>query len=303
MKSMDQMLRMMERDDTKVRLMSEECEDRDRDYVRQSELAVEEYDLNDPDLYELVTIEAEDGVSLEGRLYRMGSGRGAVLAMHGYHSGGLREMARFVPMYLKLGLDFLIISQRCHEGSGGTSITFGVREKGDCLRWCRFLTERYEGLPILLHGLSMGAATVLLAAGDASLPSSVRAVIADSPYTSIYDQTEHLMRDVAKPIRKLALAYLKRAAKRRFGFSLDTAAPIRVVRGIRIPVLFIHGTEDRLVPFTMGEALYETCGAPYKRQLAVEGADHVRSYLREPEQYEACVSTFLEESGFFGDKC
>lgn len=299
MKSMDQMLRMMERDDTKARQTSESCEERDREYVRQSEICMEEYELNDPDQYELVTIEAEDGVSLEGRLYRADSGNGVVLAMHGYHSGGLREMARFVPMYQRLGLDFLIISQRCHEGSGGTAITFGVREKGDCLYWCRFLASRYEGLPILLHGLSMGASTVLLAAGDASLPTSVRGVIADSPYTSIYDQTEHLMRDRAKPIRKLALAYLKRGAKRRYGFSLDTAAPIRTVRSIRIPTLFVHGTADRLVPFAMGEALYEACRAPHKKLLAVEGADHVRSYLREPERYEACVSTFLEESGFF----
>ena len=65
------------------------------------------------------------------------------------------------------------------------------------------------------------------------------------------------------------------------------------------PVLIIHGTADRLVPFAMGEALYEACRAPHKKLLAVEGADHVRSYLREPERYEACVSTFLEESGFF----
>lgn len=299
MKSMDQMLRMMERDDSKARLRSDECEDRDRDYVRQSENCVEQYDLNDPDTYELVTIEAEDGVSLEGRLYRMGSGKGVVLAMHGYHSGGMREMARFVPMYMDLGLDFLIISQRCHEGSGGTTITFGVREKEDCLRWCRFLSERYEGLPILLHGLSMGAATVLLAAGDSALPASVKGVIADSPYTSIYDQTEHLMMDYSKPIRFLALTYLKRATKRRYGFSLKTAAPIRVVRKIRIPALFVHGTNDRLVPFAMGKALFETCGAPYKKQLVIEGAGHVRSYLEEPERYEDCVSSFLEDSGFF----
>ena len=247
---------------------------------------------------QMLEIRSHDGLCLRGRLYRVKEyNKKVVIAFHGYHASGINDMARFVNMYSRMGCDFLIISQRAHELSDGKYISFGVNEQQDGIGWCRKIIELYgEDVQILIHGLSMGAATVLMMTGNASLPENVKACIADSPYDDFYLEADHVFKDkvASEQVRKAMLVNMNLFTKTLIGFRMEEAAPIQAVRVAKIPVLFIHGTGDDFVPCEMGQRLYEACTAQ-KEQFLVEGAAHVCSYSEAPEAYEERVSDFCRK--------
>ena len=244
---------------------------------------------------QIVEIRAHDGVCLRGRLYRVKENNDKVaLCCHGYHASGIVDMARFVNMYSRFGCDFLIISQRTHEMSDGKYITFGCNEHRDGIAWCEKIRELYpEDVQILLHGLSMGAASVLMMAGSSALPDNVKVCVADSPYEDFYLEADHVLQATVpyEKVRQVMLANLSLFAEKLCGFRLKDVSPIKAVRHARVPVLFIHGTGDSLVPCGMGKRLYEACSSQ-KDQLLIQGAAHVCAYSEAPEEYEARFMDF-----------
>jgi fermentation-respiration switch protein FrsA (DUF1100 family) len=78
------------------------------------------------------------------------------------------------------------------------------------------------------------------------------------------------------------------------GFSFDDLEPVVSVKNSRVPMLFIHGAEDKLVPPYMVQDIYEACGSEYKDILVVESADHAQSYKVDKEQFEAKLDALLE---------
>ena len=246
----------------------------------------------------VVEIRSHDGLGLRGRLYRVKENNDKVaLLVHGYHASGMNDMARFVHMYTRLGYDFLIISQRAHEMSDGKYISFGVNEHRDGIGWCEKIRELYgNNVRIVIHGLSMGAATVLMMSGSAMLPPQVKACVADSPYDDMYLEADHVIQAkiTSEKVRKVLLENMSLLTNAVIGFRLQEAAPIQSVKHARIPILFIHGTGDDFVPCEMGQRLYEACSGE-KEQFLVKGAAHVCSYTEAPEEYEKHVSTFFKK--------
>jgi len=247
---------------------------------------------------EMLEIHSQEGFCLRGRLYRVKEyNKKVVIAFHGFHASGINDMARFVNMYTHLGCDFLIISQRAHELSDGKYITFGVNEQTDGIRWCRKIQEIYgEDVQILIHGLSMGAATVLMMAGNSALPQNVKACIADSPYDDFYLEADHVYGEkiFSEQLRKVMLKNMNLFTQTLAGFRLQDAAPINAVKNAKIPVLFIHGTADDFVPCEMGQRLYDVCPGE-KEQFLVEGAAHVCSFTEAPEAYEEHFLAFCRK--------
>lgn len=134
--------------------------------------------------FEDVYIRSHDGLRLRGRYYETSPGAPVQILFHGYRSNAVRDFSGGLRLALNSGCNALLVDQRAHGGSEGKHLGFGVLERRDCLDWIEYVNKRCgSGVPIVLVGVSMGAATVLMAAG-LELPDNVVGVIADCGYTS-----------------------------------------------------------------------------------------------------------------------
>lgn len=249
---------------------------------------------------ESVVIQARDGTPLHawylappGGQSSGSAGRAAILA-HGYSSEG-RHMGGFARFYSEvLGYAVLLPDARAHGQSGGRYIGFGWPDRLDYLEWISWLEKRTgPEARILLHGVSMGGATVMMVDGE-SLPSSVKAIVEDCGYTSVEEELGYQMSRLyhlpAWPLVPLTSGLTKILV----GWSFREASALEQVKKSVKPILFIHGEADEFVPFSMQFRLYEACPAP-KEILVVPGAGHGLSYDTDPIAYEARVRLFAEK--------
>lgn len=247
---------------------------------------------------EEIYIESNDGVILHGRFYEGKFGAPLVIAFHGFRSSSIRDLSGGMEFYLKHGLSLLLVDQRACGKSGGSSITFGIKERYDCLAWAKYADERLEGdAAIFLSGISMGAATVLMAS-ELDLPASVKGIIADCPYSSPEDILVKVggeMHFPALPSRIL----LRSSARVLGGFGLNEASAERAVANTKVPILLLHGEEDDFVPPTMSEAIAKAAKEGMAELHTFPGAAHGFSYLSDRERYQNIVGAFiLKNSGY-----
>lgn len=288
----DRFLKESGRDDTKLRLTPDNASDYYLATTVQYFKAKEELESHP---FEELNIR-NGKIILFGRLYRTKENNDKViLAMHGYHSGGMMDMARFHKLYEELGYDYLIISQRAHEKSTGKFISFGRYEKEDGLCWVEKIKEMYgENVQIVLHGVSMGAATVLMMASHEKLPSQVKKVIADCSYTSMKEQMDFLSRDKSQLFRDVTQGLFDFCSRLFAKYRLDEDTNVlKQVGKAKIPGLIIHGEEDDYVPAEDAKRIYEAYGGR-KQILLVPEAGHARSYVVNPEMYDRKVRAFME---------
>lgn len=114
---------------------------------------------------EKVKLTSFDGLELAALYLPVERPRGTVIAFHGYRSLATIDFALEVEFLHRLGYDVLLPYQRSHGESQGKYITYGVKERFDCQRWARYAARRWGDRPLFLMGISMGAATVLMASG------------------------------------------------------------------------------------------------------------------------------------------
>ena len=240
--------------------------------------------------YESVSIQSYDGLRLNGRYYHTRDGAPLAILVHGYRGTPSRDFCGGAEMCFGMGFNVLLIEHRAHCNSEGHTISFGVNERFDCLAWCRWAAERFH-CPILLSGISMGAASVLMAS-ELDLPENVRGIVADCPYSSPSEIIRKVGADQGFPV---ALTYpLARLGARVFGeFHLEDSAAIDAVRHTRVPILLIHGEADTFVPCDMGRAI--AAANPEKVEMhTFPGAWHGASYLVDPERYTQLVRDFWQ---------
>lgn len=243
--------------------------------------------------YEPVQIRAEDGKQLFGRYYHKKHGAPVQIQFHGYRGSAMRDFCGGAQLALKMGHNVLLVDQRAHGKSQGSTITFGVRERLDCRSWCRYARRRFgPRRPLILAGVSMGAATVLMAS-ELKLPETVRAILADCPYSSQKSIIAKVAGEMGLPAGPSVVACTAGAAI--YGhFRLGQISPVEAVRRTKIPILLLHGEDDRFVPCRMSREIYDAC-ASEKRLETFPGAAHGMSYLSDPERYERVVGEFLAE--------
>lgn len=243
---------------------------------------------------EEIRIPAYDGVSLRARYYHLRDGAPLQIEMHGYRGAAVRDFCGGHALARELGMNVLAVDQRAHGESGGKVITFGIRERLDCQSWAQYAFLRFgPETPIYLAGVSMGAATVLMASA-LKLPHTVRGIIADSPYT----EPEAIIRKVISKDAHLpagALLPLLRFGARLFGrFDLRGASALEAVGRTEIPILLIHGEDDRFVPCDMSRELAAACAGPHGLET-FPGAGHGLSYIVDPERYKKAVEEFMRQ--------
>jgi len=244
--------------------------------------------------YKTVEITAHDGIRLTGHLHLVENPKRTVIAVHGWRSSWAREFGLIADFLYENGCNVLYIEQRAHGASDGEYIGFGLLERYDLLEWIDWVNEQnFSAFPIYLFGRSMGAATVLMTAGE-NLPENVHGVIADSGYTLPHDEWKYVAENNLHYHYKLMEKYVDKLAMERIGFSSDEYSSVQAMQDCKTPVLFIHGTDDTFVPIEMTYENYKTCAAP-KRLLVVPGAGHCQSHLVEPERYEEELLRFWQK--------
>lgn len=217
---------------------------------------------------------------------------------HGY-SGGPDEMAKVAHRYARMGFTVMVPAMRAHAPSEGRYVGMGWLDRIDLLGWIRLIVQADPEARILLHGQSMGAAAVMMAAGEASLPRNVVAAVADCGYTSVWDEFLAQARVLYYAPRWLAapvLAAMSALARCRAGYGFKEASCLRQLRHTTIPMLFVHGGADDVVPVACLERLYEACNSVHREKLLVRGAGHTMSSSVDPMRYWGTVGRFVGEA-------
>lgn len=242
--------------------------------------------------YELISVTAKDGLHLVGRYYHFKDGAPIQILFHGYRSNGRREFSGNNRIAMNLGFNVIVVDERAHGKSGGHTITFGIKERYDCLAWAEYAVDRFgPDVTIVLSGVSMGAATVLMAS-SLPLPPNVAAIVADCPYSSPAEIIQKVSKDVKLP-PKLAYPFVVIGALLFGKFKLWETSAVEAVRRTRIPILLIHGDDDRFVPSEMSEQIYMACSGAAELVI-FPGAGHALSYFTDPILYEKTLSDFLK---------
>ena len=241
---------------------------------------------------ERVTLTARDGTSLFARYYHVSDDAPLEILAHGYRGHALRDFAGGAKLCLDAGHNLLLIDQRAHGESGGKTISFGIKERFDILDWIDYARERFGGeKKIILVGVSMGAGTVIMAAGE-RLPDNVVGVIADCPFSAPVDIIERVGADRGFP--KFLIKPLVFSGARLFGrFSLTESSPREAAARANVPILIIHGDADDFVPFSMSEEIQKA--NPSIMLEKIEGAEHAVSYLKDTERYTSLITKFKDE--------
>ena len=243
------------------------------------------YGENGEDVYIM-----SDLFRLHGKLFK-NPGTKYALVCHGYTSKA-KHMAGFVNKFHSLGYNVLAVDARAHGDSEGTKIGMGWVERFDVIEWINYIISLEPDAQIILHGVSMGASTVLMASGE-ELPKNVKAIIADCGYTSEWDefrQEADVLHIPWFPVLNASSAI----SKIRDGYDFKQASAVEQVKKSHTPTLFIHGSEDELVPYGMLNELYSAANCE-KEILTIQGAGHALSSSVAPELYWNTVETFLKK--------
>lgn len=247
------------------------------------------------DMFKAVHITAQDGTPLAARYYHHADGAPLAIIFHGYRGYAERDGLGGYTLCTALGYNVLLPDQRAHGHSGGHTITMGAKEQYDAQGWANWAAERF-GLdtPLFLMGVSMGAATVMLASG-LPLPSSVKGIVADCGYTSAKEITRKCLPDYL-PHTPVWLAYaVGRLGARLYGhFEPNRIDCTAAVSRAAVPILFIHGEEDGFVPCEMSRKNYDAC-ASRKQLLTIPGAAHAVCYYRDTPLYTRVTTKFFED--------
>lgn len=239
-----------------------------------------------------VTITSRAGMRLSARYYHCSDAAPLAICFHGYRSTSIRDFCGGARLAMEQGHNVLLVDQRAHGGSQGHTITFGILERQDCLDWIHWGMERFgKDVPILLYGISMGGATVLMAAG-LGLPANVRGIIADSPYSSPDEIIRKVCGDMKYP-PALAMPFVRAAARLLGGFSLSECTAAEAVKGASVPIMIIHGEDDRFVPCSMSAEIQSA--NPAIRRHTFPEAGHGISYMKDTPRYHRLVREFCAE--------
>lgn len=242
--------------------------------------------------YELVDITSVDGLKLYGRYYHRKDSAPLVIFFHGYKGNIYRDGNGIYSYSKKNGFNLLLVNQRSQGMSEGKTITFGIMERLDCKAWVEYAVNRFgQEVKIGLFGLSMGAATVMMAA-DAGLPENVKGILADCGFSSPKEILCAVMDSLKLP-SKLVYPLAKLGAKWFGHFDLEEASAIESMKNCKIPVLFVHNEGDDFVPYWMSEKCFETCSSGEKKFLRVKGVGHGLSWCLEPEKYKEAMDVFF----------
>lgn len=238
-----------------------------------------------------------EGFRLAGRYYHQKDGAPLMIFFHGYKSPTLRDFCGGFWIYQEQGYNILMVDQRAHGESEGKAVTMGIRERYDCVKWVEYAIERFgPDVKILLGGISMGAATVMMAAELLQDCPNVKGILADCGYSTVEGVMKETIRQMKLP-QEPSWRLLKLGAKVYGGFDLDESSAVDSLKKSRLPVVFIHGEADERVPFAMNAENVEAAAVAADRIVTfmVPEAEHGMSFYMDKNGYYETVLPFIKE--------
>ena len=227
---------------------------------------------------ETLTITSFDGLKLYADLLRLEGSKKVAIVFHGYHSSYRGDFSISLPYYRELGFNLLLVDQRSHGRSEGRYLSYGILEKYDCRDWANEMVKVFgNDCEIVLSGISMGASTVMMAAG-LKLPPQVKAITADCGFTCGFDIVRNTAKQINRFIPDIVIHTTNLFCRIFAGFDLREDNTQIALQKSTVPILFIHGTHDAFVPCEMTLRSYAACKSE-KQLLTVAGASHGLSFL------------------------
>ena len=257
-----------------------------------------------PQGFERVEVASDDGVRLVGHVLacRPDSLRW-VIFVHGYHDNW-RTGLTYARRYAEAGFNLLFVDLRAHGESGGDWVGAGWLDRRDLVAWCRWVVSRAgEGARVTLAGISMGAASAIMACGGDDLPEQVRACVADSAYDDFWNTAVGVVTSgslgtspmPAHPVLDLARLFLKLG---RGGYDVALSRPVDAIARSAAPVLLVQGEDDKVVPAHMADALAAAAGGAAAGEghelVKVPSAGHCCAVFADPELYWEAVGAFVD---------
>lgn len=240
-----------------------------------------------------ISIPNSEGRHINALLYKRNDEESRyAIVVHGYRSTA-KSVSYLARRYYEAGYNVLVPYLRAHQGSDYEFCTMGWFERLDIIDWINYIDSKAENAKIVLHGVSMGAATVMMTTGE-SLPSCVVCAIEDCGYTAVYDAYTSRMPKHMRIAAAPAINIFRSAIKKRVGFDVKEASALNQVRKSSTPTLFLHGDADAVVPVHMVEELYANAACE-KDIIIFKHADHTMSPLLYPNEYWGKVFEFIEK--------
>ena len=216
-----------------------------------------------------------------------------VIVVHGF-TNDKEDMKPYAWMFHELGYNVLMPDNMSHGDSEGRIIGYGWNDRLNVIKWADLLVEKKPNSQITLFGVSMGAATVMMASGEESLPKQVVGIIEDCGYSSVWDELKYQAKEMYNLPAFPILYEVSALSKLRAGFSYGEASSVNQLKKNTLPVLFIHGSQDDFVPTSMVYKNYQATKGP-KELYIVKGAKHANSFETDPKGYMEKIAQFLKK--------
>jgi len=220
------------------------------------------------------------------------------ILVHGYKDRA-ESMLHIAYIYNHdMGYNVVLPHLHGHGDSEGDHIGMGWLDSKDVIEWVTTASSMFGNSPsnsqIVLHGISMGAATVMCVSGN-TCPNAIKCFVEDCGYTSVWDEfASELHNQFDLP--DFPLMYTTSAlCKLRYGWSFGEASALNQVKKSTLPMLFIHGDADTFVPYPMLDKLYNAKQHGYKEKYVARGSEHARSFTDHQEEYTLRVKNFVNK--------
>jgi len=221
--------------------------------------------------YEDVTFNTADNVQLHGWYIPQQPSEQVLLFFHG-NAGNISHRRDSIELFHRLGLNVFIIDYRGFGKSKGTPDEQGLYQ--DATAAWRFLTEEkgFAHNQVLIFGRSLGGAVA------ARLASGVQArgLILESTFSS------------ARDFARIAFPVLSRLVITRYDFN-----SAENIQRVNYPVLVLHSPDDEIMPFHLGEQVFQAAHEP-KHFVRMQGG-HNNGFLQSQPEYEQELERWLQE--------
>lgn len=213
-----------------------------------------------------------------------------VILTHGYTWDYL-GCIKYMHIFRELGFNCLMYDLRGHGDNKRVPVTMSINESKDLLEIINFVHNRFGDDIILgLHGESLGCATSIAVL---KYKPKIDFVVADCGFAKL----EHLLKTQLTKQFHLPAFLVKPASfinKIIYGYYFEDNRPIDSLKDNTVPICFIHGNGDTLVPVEDSKEMYEATKG-YKELHITDGVEHALSYQSNPDKYKEIVTNFLNK--------
>lgn len=229
-----------------------------------------------------------DGSKFSSGVGDNGTSDKMAFCIHGIQSNGTREFVTAARYFYEHGISSFIIDQRACGKSEGKYVTYGLKEAEDCKSWLDFVAKEFgSDMRVFIYGMSMGSSITVLLGGE-QLPLNVEYLVADCGYSSVKKQMYNTFASLKFPAGLFYFLYRSACLCHRI-YDPNKVYITQAASRCTLPILFIHGDADAVVPVENINELYNACGSKDKKLLVTKGVGHVQSFTTSMEIREAII--------------